>query len=219
MNLFEHEVLISALLRLAQIPIDVNELGLDADTVESRHLGAQGRNRGHLAFAQHKDTLRVRDDRRDVGSDVVLVFAETDNERRVEPGSDQQLRIIGGEHCQRVRAADSSQCGPDSAEEIPLVIRFDQVRDDLGVGVGGELVAGRFQLGLELREVFDDPVVDDEDPAVAIRVRMRVDVGGLAVSSPAGVADPELARRHVGLELVDQGVDLRFGLGHAGQAG
>jgi len=53
------------------------------------------------------------------------------------------------------------------------------VRDDLGVGLGSELVARRLELGLELGEVLDDAVVDHEDLAVAVSVRVGVDVGRL----------------------------------------
>src|SRR5437588_4101517 len=77
----------------------------------------------------------------------------------------------------------------------------------------------RLELGLQLGEVLDDPVVDNEDLAVAVGVRVGVDVGRLAVGGPACVADPEVARGHVRLELPDQGVDLGLGLGDAGPAG
>jgi len=42
------------------------------------------------------------------------------------------------------------------------------VWDDLGVGLAGELVPEALEFGLDLREVLDDPVVDDRDPAVAV---------------------------------------------------
>src|SRR5438034_3849353 len=57
--------------------------------------------------------------------------------------------------------------------------------------------------------------MDDEDLAVAVGVRMGVDVGRLAVRRPTRVSNAELARRHVGLQFLDQSVNLRLGLGHA----
>ena len=42
---------------------------------------------------------------------------------------------------------------------------------------------------LEIGVVLDDAVVDDDDLARAVRVRVRVDVGGGAVRGPPRVAD------------------------------
>jgi hypothetical protein len=70
---------------------------------------------------------------------------------------------------------------------------FDQVRDDLGVGLGDELVALRGELALEFEIIFDDAVVDDDDAAGAVAVRVRVLFGGAAVRGPARVADAECA--------------------------
>ena len=70
-----------------------------------------------------------------------------------------------------------------------LHLALDQVRDDLGVGLGLELVALRLQLLLQLEVVLDDAVVHDDDAAGAVAVRMRVFLGGAAVRGPARVAD------------------------------
>ena len=77
-------------------------------------------------------------------------------------------------------------------------------------------MAGGLELCLELGEVLDDAVVDDEDPVVAVRVRVGVDERRLAMGRPAGMADSQRAGWHVRLELFDQHVHLGFGLGHAG---
>ena len=70
-----------------------------------------------------------------------------------------------------------------------LHLALDQVRDDLGVGLGLELVPLRLQLLLQLEVVLDDAVVDDDDAAGAVAVRVRVFLGGPAVRGPARVAD------------------------------
>ena len=90
--------------------------------------------------------------------------------------------------------------------------RADQVRHHLGVGLGGEAVAVRHQLGAQLQEVLDDAVVDQRH-AVA---DMRVGVGlvGHAVGGPAGVADAGDAAQ--GLRLEPLGQVGRACPGHAG---
>jgi hypothetical protein len=56
----------------------------------------------------------------------------------------------------------------------------------LGVGVAGELDAGRLELAAQAGEILDDAVVDDGDPAVGGEVRVGVAVGRAAVRGPPG---------------------------------
>ena len=72
-----------------------------------------------------------------------------------------------------------------------LDLLFDDVGDDLGVGLGDEVVAGGDELALEGEVVFDDAVVDDDEGAGAVAVGVGVLFGGAAVGGPAGVADAE----------------------------
>src|SRR5262245_39255695 len=65
------------------------------------------------------------------------------------------------------------------------------MRDDLGVGVGRELVAEAAQPGAHLLVVLDDAVVHHRDPARDVRV--GVPFRGHAVRRPAGVADADRA--------------------------
>ena len=53
------------------------------------------------------------------------------------------------------------------------------------------------QLLLQLEVVLDDAVVDDDDPAGAVAVRMRVLLGRPAVRRPARVADAVVALERV----------------------
>ena len=66
---------------------------------------------------------------------------------------------------------------------------LDQVGDDFGVGLGGELVAFLDELLLQGEVVFDDAVVHDDDLAGAVAMGVRVLFGGAAVGGPAGVTD------------------------------
>ena len=77
---------------------------------------------------------------------------------------------------------------------------------DLGVGLGGEAVAVRHQLGAQLQEVLDDAVVDQRH-AIA---DMRVGIGlvGHAVRGPAGVADAGDPAQRLGLQPLGQPVEL-----------
>ena len=96
-------------------------------------------------------------------------------------------------HQREVRPRAGGSTAASAAAKSPAVspwryCRGEQVRDDLGVGVAGELDAGGLQLGAQRGEVLDDPVVDDGDLAGGVAVRVGVAVGRAAVGGPAGVA-------------------------------
>ena len=98
--------------------------------------------------------------------------------------------IVRGQQHDREQAAQPlhrPQHGVLEAVVLPLLL--DQVRDDLGVGLGDELVALALQLLLQLEVVLDDAVVNDDDPAGAVAMRVRVLFGGAAVRGPARVAE------------------------------
>ena len=67
------------------------------------------------------------------------------------------------------------------------------MRDDFGVGFGDKLVALRGELALQVEIIFDNAVVNYDDAAGAVAVRMRVLFSGPAVRGPARVADAERA--------------------------
>jgi len=76
-----------------------------------------------------------------------------------------------------------------SSGNAALRVLFHQVSDDLGVSFSGELVAFLLQLFLQLEIVFDDSVMDDDDLAGAVAMRVGILLGGAAVGGPTRVAD------------------------------
>src|SRR5262249_25627572 len=66
---------------------------------------------------------------------------------------------------------------------------FDQMGDDFRVGLGDEFVAFALELFFQLEIIFDDAVVNDDDFASAIPVRVSIFFSGTAVCGPARVAD------------------------------
>ena len=76
----------------------------------------------------------------------------------------------------------------------------------LRIGVGGKLGAGGQQLGLELKEVLDDAVVDKRKLCGrATNVRVGVAVGWGSVSGPSGVTNANVGfRQRVFGDLGDQ---------------
>src|SRR5437879_11528929 len=93
-------------------------------------------------------------------------------------------------------------------------IFFDQMSNDFGIGLGGELMAFFNQLLLQKNIVLDDPVMHYHHTASAITVRMRIFLGGASVGRPAGVTDPIGAVDGLEADDLFQVAQLALGAAH-----
>ncbi len=138
-------------------------------------------------------------DGRDVRGDEELAVAKAHDDRRAVARRDDDVGVVGRDQHDRKQAAQLSQrAAHGGLEPVATHLALHQVRDDLGVGLGDEPVALGFERGLEVEIVFDDAVVDDDEPAGAVPVWMRVFFGGAAVGGPARVAQAVAAGDRVG---------------------
>ncbi len=97
---------------------------------------------------------------------------------------------------------------------VALQVFLHQVRDDLGVGLGGEAVAFLDQLLLQADVVLHDAVVDDHDLSGAVAVRVRVLLGRTSVRGPAGMSDAVGAIERLQPDDLFQIAQLAFGAAH-----
>ena len=132
------------------------------------------------------------DERRDVGGEERLALADPHHQRRVAARAHDHVRLVRVDRDQGERALQTAAHQPHGLGEVAAggELLGEQMGDDLGVRLGGQVVAALGQFGAEGGEVLDDAVVDDGDPARVVEMRMRVGVGRPAVGGPAGVADP-----------------------------
>lgn len=159
---------------------------------------AVGGDHDGLILAEFDGVAGVLDERRDVGADEHLPVADAEHQRRRAARRDDRARFVGVGEDQREVPLQPTQHGQHRGREIArgvavAVLAPDQVDGDLGVGVAGELDALGLEFTAQRGVVLDDPVVDDDDLAVGIPVRVRVAVGGSAVRRPSGVAEPAAA--------------------------
>ena len=77
----------------------------------------------------------------------------------------------------------------DRLDKVAVVVLGDQVRDHLGIGLGGELGAVLEQPVLEGDVVLDDSVDHHVDAVGRVEVGMRVLLADAPVGGPARVAD------------------------------
>src|SRR6202000_1759938 len=93
-----------------------------------------------------------------------------------------------------------------------LQLGRDHVGQRLGVGVGDQGGAARGQGFAQLLGVLDDAVVHHRDVAFGVQVRVGVNLVGLAVGGPPGVADADAGPDLVA-DPVAQVLDPARGLG------
>ena len=162
-------------------------------------LDARRRDDRHLLVAEEHDVAGVAENRGNVGGDEELAVAETDDDRRAVADGDDLVGVVGRDQHQREQPAHVEQRPADRVlQAVVLHLPLDEMRDDLGVGLGDEGVPFALQLLLQIEVVLDDAVVDDDDAAGAVAVRVRVLFGRPAVRGPARVADAVLAFERIG---------------------
>ena len=154
---------------------------------------AVGLEGGQLAVLQADHVLGHTGERHGVGGGIGTVRRAGHDDRGTLTGHDDLARRVGALDGERPGALEARDRVADGGHEVALggtVPRvLDEVRDDLGVGVGDDGVAVLAQVAAQLLEVLDDAVVHDRDAARAVQVRVRVAVGRGAVGGPAGVGD------------------------------
>ena len=112
-----------------------------------------------------------------------------DDQRRVAPGADEQVRLVGVDGHQREGSVEAAADGPHGLGRSPphagSAGQMGYDSESVSLESGTPASASLSQLG----EVLDDAVVDDRDPRVAADVRVGIDVVGAPWWGPAGVTD------------------------------
>ncbi len=194
------------------------ELALDHRSLDRLAVGVEDRvalggDLDHIAFFQVADVLGDLQQGRGVGSQEILagsLLAHSEQQRRSAPRADHGVGFgrtergdgIGSfklRHGQ-VNCLAQALAGRD--------VMVDQVRDHLGVGIGGEAIALRNQAGADLLMVLDDAVVHHRNlmPAASREMRVGVVLVDPAVGRPAGMGD---AGGRVGVDFL--GHPVQFG--------
>ena len=194
------------------------DLAGDGLTVEVGELYAVGRDDGEIAVAEKEQVARVIEDGGHVGGNEVFILAQTDYGGRTIARGDNFIGFVDRDDAQSEHAGKLFDGLPHGFFEWGTVaissfqkVFLDEVGDDFGICFSGELVAFLNQLLLEGQVVLDDAVVDDDDCAGAVAVRMGVFFAGAAVSGPARVADAIAAFQRLLADNVFEIAQLAFG--------
>ena len=229
-DLLQHEVGVRAPGRRHRVEVDAGAVLVDGCPVQPGEADPVADHRGDLAVVEIRDLVGVRDQRRQVArhEHLVRTVADDDPAGVAEPERDDPAGFAAARRHDHVGAPHPPRGLADRVLKRKLLveIRLHQVRYALRVRFGGEDVAPGEELLPELQVVLDDPVVDDDDAAPAVHVRVCVEVGGASVGRPPGVshaggpfgqavADNSLELGEPARRLVDDGLAARSQNGDA----
>ena len=188
-NFLQHEMFESTLFGHDGVPGDALHPGFHRSAPRIGDFEFVRADGGQIAVAQKDDVPGMRQDRRDVRGHKGLPFPNADDDRRALAGGHQRAGLMQGQHHQSVEAGHFPDGLPDCLLQATLKVLFDQVGNDLRVGLGDESMSIGRQGFLEGQVVFDDPVVDHHELPSTVAMGMGVFFSRPAVGCPAGVAN------------------------------
>ena len=157
----------------------------------------------------------IFDDRRGVGGNEILAFANAHDERRTLAGCDERVRVVLVQNSDSVRPDNLLERKLNGSLELdmPVELRvFDKLHKDFCVGLRLEGIPLLLKPGFENGVVLDDPVMNDSQPLRLGVMGVGIDGIRLAVSRPTRMRDTYItARVFVSAETLQFG-DLAFRL-------
>ena len=148
-------------------------------------LSAQNRD---FSIIQEKHAASVGQEGRDVRSHKVLSLGEADYQRRTVADGNESERFVSTHDDHAEDAFHVLQSRQNSPLEIPLVTRFNQMRQDFSIGGSAEAMALSTEPASQFPVVFDYAVMYDDEIARTIAVRMRILLACCAVRRPTRVS-------------------------------
>ena len=188
-DLLGHEVLIAALLRGGDLPIHMMALllhGLEVGVAVD--LDALPGEDGNLPVLQVAHLPGVLEEGGDVAGQEAEAVAAAQDQGAVLSGGDELVGAVGAQNAQGVGPLDAVEDLGDGLHDVPPVVVLQKLGHHLGVGLGDKAHPLGLQEFLDLGKVFDDAVVDHGYPPRHAHMGVGVDIGGLPVGGPAGMA-------------------------------
>ena len=213
-DFLQHEVFEAALFSCFSIPVHPEHFLVDLLPVQvfDRHLVRF--HNGHFPIAENVGVTGLVDDGRDIGSDVVLSLAQTDDQRVVLLGADQLAGVLGAQEHQGIGPLDGVQHLPDRAFKVPVPQVGHQMGHDFRIRFGQEMMTLLQQCLFQGHVVFDDPVMHHGKLAAFVHMGMGIDVAGFSVGGPPGVTDADGTHRFMAHDFLPQGVQTAHAFFH-----
>ena len=194
-NLLEHEVVIAALFRGVHIPVNMVMLLLHRPHQTVVHTDAAGTQNSHFPVVHVGNITGMTDQRRHIGGNEAAVFTVTQQQRCILAGGNHAVGVVSAYDTQCVSAlhrVEHPRHGFKKVLTVGIVI-VQQLCHHFRIRFGVEGVTLCHQLSFQLGIVFDDAVVHHGDLAALADMGMGIDIVGLAVGCPTGMADTQYA--------------------------
>ena len=140
-DFLHHEVLVAALFRRGDVPLDALRLLLDGLQLLVVEVDGVPGEDGNLLILQPVDVPGAGEDGRDIRSDIVLPFPDADDEGAILPHGEDAVRAVGADDTQRVAALHLGDDLLDSFQHVAFVVVFQHLSHNFRVGVRDELHA------------------------------------------------------------------------------
>ena len=188
MNFFQHKVWITAFLCLFNVPFRYLDFFLYRRSVNVKEMFPVVVKANYFVIFKNCVILGVFQKCGNIACNKAFVLADADNKRTSAPRRVNSVGEIFEKYAESVTAAEFFQRFGNGAQRISFrIVVVQQTSDNLAVRLRKEFVAFVCEKFFKFGIVFDYAVMNDCNPAVAVRV--RVYVGRFAVCCPTGVTD------------------------------
>jgi hypothetical protein len=157
------------------------------------------------------DLFGVIDQSTHIGRRQSLSFADTQDERASSPRHNDLVGMLNGYNSNSERPPNLLQCPADSVLQGTVGRALNQMTQNFGICIRGEMVSLFNQLSLEAFVVLNDAIVDNKDHLSAIGMWVGIGLRRLTVGRPASVAKANRPARLSGVKLGLQILNLSGG--------
>ena len=215
-DLLGHEVVEAPLPGGGHVPVDGQGRRPCRGTVQRHHPQGTRPELGELVVLEGEQLPGRAQQGRDVRGQERRAVTDPDDEWGDPPGCHHQVGLVGVDRRHGKGAADLPQCTTQAVRQTRAVrhLRFDQMAEDLRVGLGDQDVAGRHQAVGQLDVVLDDAVVDDGQASRAVEMGVGVLGGRLTMGRPTGVTHPTAGS---GRRVLGQAAEVAHRVGALGR--
>src|SRR5438552_7000468 len=191
-NFLEHEMLVAALFRHDRVPRDVLKLRLPSVSGRIQQAYAVTCDDSHLVIVEKQDGARIGKHCRHIRRDESFAVRGPDDQRISFADRDYLLWIVDTDARERIQTFHLGECLNHSVFKIPLERFFEKMRDNFGVGFGGEFVALFDEFPLQSEIILDDAVMRNNDEPFAIAMGMSILFRCATVDIHKRISEPEL---------------------------
>ena len=163
-NFLQHKMRIPALADHFRIKADILRLTFDRTAVKIVYFCLVSGNYGYFTIVQINNPPHFADNGRNIAGNIVLVFAQSHDQRRVLPHGNDLVRFVLMHDTKGKRSFQPPHSGRYRRFQRPgfFIFAFKQI----GIGFGRKDISFLLQLFAQRLVIFDNAVMHQRQPAV-----------------------------------------------------